>query len=181
MLNASPDPALRSRGWRAQDGVQFGAAFAQRRDGALDLFFALANVGADFLLMSEVKNDRPVHLLQGERREVLANGLRRVSGFERIHDGTQGHTGAGDVESAVARFDVFASLHVSSIEVSGNRRQLASRKPGFRIGFNTGQSGLIRRGRSDSAEPRINHISPNQKFRNQQVAGPIPAGGSVSF
>lgn len=40
-------------------GVQFGAAFAQRRDGALDLFFAFANVGADFLLMSEVKSNRP--------------------------------------------------------------------------------------------------------------------------
>jgi len=36
--------------------------------------------------MSEVKGYRPVHLLQAERREVLANSLRRVPGFERVDD-----------------------------------------------------------------------------------------------
>ena len=68
----------------------------------------------------------PVHLLQGERREVLANGLRRVSGFERVHNGVQRDTRADYVEPAVALLDVFASLHVSSIEVSGKRRLFAS-------------------------------------------------------
>ncbi len=53
-----------------KSGVQFGAALAQSRDRALALFFPFANVGVGFLLMSEVKGNRPVHLLQAERREV---------------------------------------------------------------------------------------------------------------
>ncbi len=94
-------------------GVQFGAGFAQRRDGALDLRFPFADVRIDFMLVSEVKGNRPINLLQAERREVLPNGLRRVPGVERIHDGVQGDSRASDVESAVALLDVLASLHVS--------------------------------------------------------------------
>ena len=109
MLNSSPrscDASLAAGALKT--GVQFGAAFAQRRDGTLDLFFPFADIGIDLLLMSKIKGDRPVHLLQGERREVLANRFRRVSGLEGIHDGVQGDTRAGDVESAVALFNVFA-------------------------------------------------------------------------
>ena len=91
-------------------GIEFGAAFAQRRDRALDLFFPFANIGIDLLLMSKIEGNRAIHLFQGERREVLANGLRRVSGLERIHDGVQRDTRAGDVESAVALLDILASL-----------------------------------------------------------------------
>ena len=50
---------------------------------------------------------------------------------------------------------------------------------GFRIGFNTGQPRRIRRSCSGRAEPRINNIPPDPEFRNQQVAGSIPAGGSI--
>src|SRR3984885_6889525 len=102
-------------------GIQFGASFAQRRDGALDVFFPFAEIDINLLLISKVKGNRPVHLLQTEGREVLANGFRRVPGLEGVHDGVQGHTRTGDVESAVAPFDVFASLHVSSIEVFGQQ------------------------------------------------------------
>src|SRR5579863_7356006 len=98
-------------------GVQFRAAFAQRRDGASDLSFTLAYVGIDLLLMSKIERNRPVHLSESQRREVLANGLRRVSCLEGIHDGVQGHTRGGDVETAVALLNVFAVLHASSIEV----------------------------------------------------------------
>jgi hypothetical protein len=82
-------------------GIPFGAAFAQRRDGAMDLFFAFANVGVDFLLMREV----------------------------RIHDGIQGHTSSGDVESAVSLFDVLATLHVSSMGVSATDVSWLAGKP----------------------------------------------------
>jgi hypothetical protein len=44
-------------------GVQFGAAFAQRRDGALDLGFAFPNVGVDLLLVSKVEGNCTIHLL----------------------------------------------------------------------------------------------------------------------
>lgn len=70
-------------------GVQFGAAWSQRRDGALDLRFTFANVGVGFLLMGEVEGNRPVHVLQVERREVLANGFRRLPGLEGTHDGSR--------------------------------------------------------------------------------------------
>jgi hypothetical protein len=63
--------------------IQFRAAFAQMRNRALNLFFSLANVGVDLLLMSEVKSNRPIDLLQAERREILADGFRRVTSFER--------------------------------------------------------------------------------------------------
>src|SRR5271165_410238 len=99
-------------------GVSFGPAFAQRRYRALYLLLTFADVGIDFMLVSQVKGNRPVHLFQGQRREVLANRLRRVSGLEGIHDGVQGDTRASDVESAVALFNVFAVLHSSSIEFS---------------------------------------------------------------
>src|ERR1035438_72756 len=92
--------------------VQFGAAFAQMRDRARDLLLTFANIGIDLLLMSEVKRNCPIHLFQSERREVLANGLRRVAAFERIDNGVQGDTGAGDIESPVTLFDVFARLHL---------------------------------------------------------------------
>ena len=69
-----------------QTGMQFGAAFAQVWDRALELLFPFANVGIDLLLMSKIESNRPINLLQGQRREVLADGLRRVSGFERINE-----------------------------------------------------------------------------------------------
>jgi hypothetical protein len=89
-------------------GLQFGAALAQRREGALDLFFPFTDVGVDPLLMSKIEGNCSVHLLQAQRREVLANGLRRISSLKGIHDGVQRHTRTGDVESAVPLFDVFA-------------------------------------------------------------------------
>jgi len=49
---------------------------------------------------------------------------------------------------------------------------------GFKIGFNTGQARRIRRDCSHRAKPRINGLSSDPEFRNQQVAGSIPAGGS---
>jgi hypothetical protein len=91
--------------------VQFGAAFAQMRDRARDRLFTFANIGIDLQLVSEVKRNRPVHLFQSERREVLANGLRRITGFERIDDRVEGDTRAGDLESAVALLDIFAVFH----------------------------------------------------------------------
>jgi len=50
---------------------------------------------------------------------------------------------------------------------------------GFRIGFNTGQSRRVRPNGGCRAEHRIKHIPPDPEFRNQQVAGSIPAGGSM--
>lgn len=115
-------------------GVKFGTAFAQRRDGASDLSFPLADIGVDLLLMGKVEGNSPVHLFQCERTEVLANGLRRVSGIEGIDDGIQGDTRAGDVESAVALFSVFAVLHAFSIEFRDQEVSVASAELGFRIG-----------------------------------------------
>src|ERR1700733_14236644 len=96
-------------------GVQLGAAIAQRRERALDRFFPFADVGIDLLLMGKIEGNCPVHLLEGERREVLANGLRRVSSLERIHDGGQGDTRAGDVESAITLFDIFVFAPISPV------------------------------------------------------------------
>src|SRR5271170_4120477 len=86
--------------------VQFGAAFAQMRDRAIGLLFAFANIGIDPLLVSEVKRNRAIHLFQSERREVLANGVRRITGLERIDDRVEGDTRAGEVGSAVALLNV---------------------------------------------------------------------------
>lgn len=79
--------------------VRFRAAFAQRRDRALDLRLTFADAGIDILLVSEVKGDCPIYLLKAQRREVLASGFRRVSLLKGVHDGVRGHTRAGDVES----------------------------------------------------------------------------------
>jgi hypothetical protein len=90
--------------------------------------------------MSEVKGNRPIHLLQSERREVLANGFRRVSGLEGIHDGVQGDTRAGDVESAVARrnsdseSDPIQASQAESAAVAAaapNRESITSPRPGI--------------------------------------------------
>ena len=62
-------------------GVQFGAALAQRRDGALGLFFPFADVGIYFLLMGKIEGNCAIHLLQSEGREVLKDELE--SRFER--------------------------------------------------------------------------------------------------
>jgi len=99
--------------------VQLGAALAQRRDRTPDRRFPLADVGINLLLMGKIKGNRPIYLLKRERREILANRLWRVSSRERIHDGVEGDTRPGDVKSAVTLFDIFATLQVSSIEVSG--------------------------------------------------------------
>jgi hypothetical protein len=160
-------------------GVQFGAALGQRRDGALDLFFPFTDVGIDLLVMSKIKGNRPVHLLQGERRKVLANCFRRVPGLKGIHDGVQRHRRAGDVESAVALFDVFASLHVPSTEVSGKERLLPWRKPDSQSDLTPANHVEFARDLSDPAERRINRIRPDPEFRNQQVASSILAGGSI--
>ena len=114
------------------------------------------------MFMSEVKGNRPVHLLQRERREVLADGFRRVAGLETVDDGVQGNTRADDVESAVGLFNVFAGRRAFSIK-SCNQEVCC-------LGGT--------RDRSYGAECRIKHIQPEPEFRNQQVAGSIPAGGS---
>jgi len=38
--------------------VQYGTAFAQRRDRALDLLFTFADVGVDFLLVGKNRGDQ---------------------------------------------------------------------------------------------------------------------------
>ena len=40
-------------------GVQFRAALAQRRDGALDLFFPFADIGVDLLFVGEIEGIAP--------------------------------------------------------------------------------------------------------------------------
>jgi hypothetical protein len=58
-------------------GVQFWAACAQGWDGALNLFFPIANAGVDFLLVGKVERDRSIHLLQAQRSKILANVGRK--------------------------------------------------------------------------------------------------------
>jgi hypothetical protein len=43
---------------------------------------ALADIGIDFLLVGKIEGDRSIHLFQSQRREVLANRLRRVTRLE---------------------------------------------------------------------------------------------------
>jgi hypothetical protein len=46
-------------------GVKFGAAFAQRLDRSIEIFFSAFNIGVDFLLMGQIKRDRAIDLLEG--------------------------------------------------------------------------------------------------------------------
>jgi hypothetical protein len=64
--------------WRARSRRAWssGRLTLKGRDGALDLFFPFADVGVGLMFMRQVKRNRPIYLLQTERREVLANGLR---------------------------------------------------------------------------------------------------------
>src|SRR5690242_2760236 len=48
----------------------------------------------------------------------------------------------------------------------------------FKIGFNTRRPRQIRQRAPVYAEPEINSIDPDPEFRNQQVAGSSPEGGS---
>ena len=45
-------------------GVQSRATFAQRPDGAFNLFFPLADVRIYLSLVGKIESDRPVHLFQ---------------------------------------------------------------------------------------------------------------------
>jgi hypothetical protein len=49
---------------------------------------------------------------------------------------------------------------------------------GFKIGFNTRRPGRNHRRARVDGEHSINRIDGDPEFRNQQVAGSIPAGGS---
>src|SRR5690242_6894437 len=90
-------------------GVQLGPAFAQRWDRAIERFFSPDDIGIDFLLVGKIEGDRSIHLLQGQRREVLADRLGRVTSLERIDDGIEGDASAGDIESAVTLFNVLVA------------------------------------------------------------------------
>src|ERR1035438_2049959 len=61
-----------------QSSVELWAALAQRGDGAVQFLFAFPDVGVYIRLMAQVVSDRPVHLLQRQRREVLADGFGRL-------------------------------------------------------------------------------------------------------
>src|SRR5579871_4432117 len=51
---------------------------------------------------------------------------------------------------------------------------------GFKIGFNTRRPSRNRQRAQADAEHRINRVDRDTEFRNQQVAGSSPAGGSRS-
>jgi hypothetical protein len=61
---------------------------------------------------------------------------------------------------------------------SRRSHQLEQEEVGFKIGFNKRPSGRISLQNRARAERRINSIGHDVEFRNQQVAGSIPAGGS---
>jgi hypothetical protein len=94
-----------------QAGVQFRSNLAQVRHGTPELLFPLADIRVDLMLMGKKEGNRPVHLLQRKRREVLLNGFRRIAVPERINDGIEGDTRAGHVESTVALLDIIAARH----------------------------------------------------------------------
>lgn len=62
--------------------VYFRPALAQMRDRAIKLFFTVANVGIDGLLVSKVEGDGAIDLLQGQGREILPDRFRRITALE---------------------------------------------------------------------------------------------------
>jgi hypothetical protein len=80
--------------------------------------------------------------------------------------------------------DVWSAIWKFGFE-SGNGAYAANGKRlvevRFKIGFNTRLPGPNRQRARADAEHRINSIDPDPEFRNQQVAGSTPAGGSSPF
>jgi hypothetical protein len=72
-------------------------------------------IDARFATQGRVEDD-PLQVVVGLKTDA--------HGFARSCEAISWRARLGDVESAVALFDVVASLHVSSIEVSGQTRNL---------------------------------------------------------
>ena len=60
----------------------------------------------------------------------------------------------------------------------GGQAETANFEVGFKIGFNKRPPSRIHRSLRLLAQRRINSLQFDAEFRNQQVAGSIPAGGS---
>jgi hypothetical protein len=74
--------------------------------------FSIAHSTFHFRPMSEAKRHSPEHLLQGKRRKILTDSLRRVAMLKAKDNGIQHDSSAGHVIPAVSLFYVIGN-HVS--------------------------------------------------------------------
>jgi hypothetical protein len=84
---------------------------------------------------------------------------------------------------------VWSGMAADIAVMPGTIARSADRAPGFcmqsevefKIGFDTRRQGRNHQCAPAGAEHRINSLDRDLEFRNQQVAGSIPAGGSRVF
>jgi hypothetical protein len=100
-----------------QSRVELRAALAQVGDPAFEILFALLDVGIDFFYVTQIESDCSVYLFERQRREVLANRLRRLAAVERRHDRIEGNASVRDIVSAIPPLNVFVRHHLLGVSL----------------------------------------------------------------
>src|SRR6202022_1779910 len=80
----------------------------QRHGIRLELSFSLSQVFVDLGLMVQVERDRAIDLRSLKQRVLRLNSFWRVATIKGVDDGVQRNARPGDIEAAVALFDVLA-------------------------------------------------------------------------
>ena len=96
-----------------QSRVELGAALAQVGDAAFEILFAVQDVGIDLFFVTQIESDGSVYLFECQRREVLANRLRRLAAVERGDEGIEGNASARDIVSAIPPLTYSSGIVVS--------------------------------------------------------------------